>query len=103
MIAKIATFRVKGPRPVVRSAGALTHSNDNKINARTGACLHRTRRPVLACHWRPIHGGGLECHWEIELSGGVASTEPDQRWMNSRLCRLFIGTGGGRLALPALG
>jgi len=91
MIAKIATFRVKGRRPAVRSAGATAHSNDNKINARSGACLHRTRRPVLVCHWRATSCGGLECRWEIELAGGAAFTEPDQRWTISRSEQVAAG------------
>jgi hypothetical protein len=104
VFAKIATFRATGPQLGSQRAGALAHSNDNKINAGGAMASHRTRRPILACRWRPFAGGGLECHWDVEIADGTAIAEPDQPWAIRRLFRLFgFGTGSGGLALPALG
>jgi hypothetical protein len=72
MFQKITTFQVMGAR---RASGpvALTHSNDNRINARGAVAPFRTLRPIVACHWRPAAGGRLECYWEIETAGGSAA------------------------------
>lgn len=103
MFAKIAAFRVMTPQRA-HSAVAPAHCNDNKINTRGSAAVRRPRRPVLACRWRPTAGGGLECYWDIEVSDGSATAEPDRRWSISRICRLAgVALMGHRLPLPALG
>jgi hypothetical protein len=103
MFAKIAKFRAVSPRPAARSAVALAHSNDNKINTRGAAAACRGPRQVLVCRWRPT-GGGLECQWNVEFADGIATEEPDRRWLIRRICRLLgIETAGGRLAMPAMG
>jgi hypothetical protein len=60
----------------------LAHSNDNTMTARAAGEQRQTRRPKLACRWRPAIGGGLECYWDIEPDDGAATEEPDQRWMS---------------------
>jgi hypothetical protein len=103
MFAKIAKFQAVGPRFAVQSLGAVPHSNDNTVSVRGTATACRAMRPVLACRWRPTRRGGHECHWNIEIAE-VATVEPDQPWTIRRICRLIVhGTGGGRLALPAVG
>ena len=104
MFAKIAKFRTMSPRPAARSAVALAHSNDHKVSTRGAAAACRAQRPVLACRWRPISDGGLECQWNVEFADGIATEEPDTRWLIRRICRLLgIETAGGRLAVPAMG
>jgi hypothetical protein len=79
MFAKIAKFPVASVlRAAPRSAG-LPQSNDNTKIVHIAVALHRRRRPVLACHWRPIIGGGLECYWDVEPANEAATEEPDQR------------------------
>jgi hypothetical protein len=105
MFAKIAKFWTMSPWPVARSAVALAHSNDNKVSTRGAAAACRAQRPVLACRWRPIiSGGGLECRWNVEFAEGIATEEPDARWLVRRIYRLFgIETAGARVAVPAIG
>jgi hypothetical protein len=76
MFQKIATFRVMSPRRAVPGAAALTHANDNWINARRAAGSSRIRRPVLTCRWQPAGDGKLECRWNIEMAGGTRAEEP---------------------------
>lgn len=103
MFAKIAKFRTMSPRPAARSAVALAHSNDNKVSARGAAAACRGPRSVLVCRWRPT-GGGLECQWNVEFADGIATEEPDQRWMTTWICWLLgIETAGAQVALPAMG
>jgi hypothetical protein len=97
MFARIATFGTMSP---ARDAVAFSHSNDNKINARSVVALRRSGRAMLACHWRLNSAGRLECHWDFEIADRAATEEPDQPWTIGRLYRLFgMRTGGGRLAL----
>jgi hypothetical protein len=105
MLAKIAKFRTMSLRAAARSAVALAHSNDNKVSTRGAAAACRARRPVLACRWRPIiSGGGLECRWHVEFAEGIATEEPDGRWMTTWICWLLgIVTAGARVAVPAMG
>jgi hypothetical protein len=81
MFAKIAKFRVESARQAPPCSVTLAHSNDNAVIARAAAGPRRTLHPNLACHWRPMIGGGFECYWHIELAGGAATEEPDQRWI----------------------
>jgi hypothetical protein len=78
MFQKIALFRDTGARRASRPV-AITHANDNRINARGAVAPFRTRRPNLACHWRPTEAGKLECYWEVETTVGGAAEEPDGR------------------------
>jgi hypothetical protein len=85
MFQKIVPFRVMGAR---RASGllAIPPANDNRINAGGAIAPFRSGRPILACHWRPTTGGGLECYWRIETAGGGAAEEPDGRWKIRRVC-----------------
>jgi hypothetical protein len=105
MFAKIAKFRMMSMRPAARSALALAHSIDNKVGTRGADAACRAQRPVLACRWRPIiSGGGLECRWNVEFAEGIATEEPDARWLVRRIYRLFgIETAGARVAVPTMG
>jgi hypothetical protein len=78
MFQKIAPFRDMGARRASRPV-AITHANDNRINARGAVAPFRTQRPNLACHWRLTEAGKLECYWEIETTVGGAAEEPDGR------------------------
>jgi hypothetical protein len=103
MFAKIAKFRTTSPRLSAQGAIALAHSNDNKGSTRGAPAACRAQRPVLACHLRPISGGGLECQWNAEFANVTATEEPDQRWMTKWICQLFgIGLAGGRPAVPVM-
>jgi hypothetical protein len=55
---------------------ALAHSNDNTKSIHATAPRHRGGRPVLACHWRPTAGGGLECWWAVEPANGATTEDP---------------------------
>ena len=104
MFAKIAKFRTMSPWPAARSAVALAHSNDNKVSTRGATAACQGPRPVLVCRWRPTGGGGLECQWNVEFADGIATEEPDQRWMTTWICWLLgIVTAGAQVALPAMG
>jgi hypothetical protein len=70
-----AGLRFASSVQTARSAAAPAHSNDNTKAVNAAVAGHRRGRPVLACHWRPAAGGGLECHWDAEP--GAASLEPD--------------------------
>jgi hypothetical protein len=80
MFAKIQQFRAMGPHHAAPSAAipahaALSaanpaHGNDNRIAARGTAAAPRTR-PVLTCRWRRGTNGRLECHWQVDISGGL--------------------------------
>jgi hypothetical protein len=101
MFAKVAQFRAVGPHRAAPSAAAPVHCNDNRIAARGCAAMPRTR-PVLACRWRRGADGRLECHWQVEISGGTATADPYPRWIIEHLRQVFgIATAGGRLAMPA--
>jgi hypothetical protein len=76
MFQKNATFRVDARR--ASGPVAVTHANDNRINA-GGPVASFRNRPILVCHWRPTEGGKLECYWEIESAGRSAAEEPDGR------------------------
>jgi hypothetical protein len=81
MFAKIAKFPVASVLLVARRSAGLP-SNDNTKH--TAVALHRRRRPILACHWRSIIGGGLECYWDVEPANEAAAEEPDQRLIGAR-------------------
>ena len=83
-----AKFRAMSPRRAETSPLAPAHSNDNGIDARCSAAPRRIRRSILACRWRPIGGGRLECHWDIEITDEAATEEPDRRWLIRRSRRL---------------
>ena len=76
MFQKNATFRVDARR--ASGPVAVTHANDNRINA-GGPVASFRNRPILVCHWRPTEAGKLECYWEIETAAGAAAEEPDGR------------------------
>jgi hypothetical protein len=78
MIAKIVKFKVASGVQDAPGSFALAHSNDNTKVVRAAVALHRRRRRILACHWRPVIGGGLECYWNVEPANGAATQEPDQ-------------------------
>jgi hypothetical protein len=112
MFAKIAKFRVASARQAAPRSATLAHSNDNTMIARAAGGPPRTRRPNLACHWRPMIGGGFECCWDIELVNGAATEEPDQRLFISghplptlprTLGRVGRGLAAGRFAVLAAG
>jgi hypothetical protein len=88
MFANIAKFQAMTRRRAVPSPFAPAHANDNRIDA-GGAAARRTRRPVLACRWRPIIGGGLECRWVIAFADGTAIEEPDGRRLIRRISQLL--------------
>jgi hypothetical protein len=79
MFAKIVKFQAASGVQNTPSSLALAHSNDNMKVVRAAAAFHRRRRPVLACHWRPVTGGGLECYWDVEPANRTVTEEPDQR------------------------
>jgi hypothetical protein len=101
MFAKIAKFRLASELQAAPSSVTLAHSNDNTMIARAARGPRRTRRPSLACHWRPMIGGGFECYWDIELADGAATEEPDQRLCISGLFGFPLAAG--RLAVPVAG
>jgi hypothetical protein len=99
MFAKITKYPAIISRRAAVSPVAPAHSNDNWIAARGASAV----RPVLACRWRPVGGGRLECRWHIEMADGPATEEPDGRWSIRGIYGLFgIATAGRRLALPAM-
>jgi hypothetical protein len=108
---QVARYQVASARRAAPASVAFAHSNDNTAIARAGEKPSRPARPKLVCRWRPMIGGGLDCRWDIESAGGVATEEPDQRWIsvNARLRptlsweRVGRGPATGRLALPAAG
>jgi hypothetical protein len=83
--------------PAVRAGGdAVAHR---------GAGVRRlTRRPVLACHWIAVAGGGLECIWGIESGDGASPEEPNSGGRGRRIssprgaersrCRLVVPAAG---------
>jgi hypothetical protein len=79
MFAKIAKLPVTSVLQAAPLSALLAHSNDNTKIVDAAVGLHRRGRAVLACHWRPIIDGGLECFWDVELAEGAATEEPDQR------------------------
>jgi hypothetical protein len=79
MFVKTAKSKIVSAPQAVASSVALAHSNGNTVIARVGGRRSRTRRPNLACHWRPMIGGGFECHWDIKPAEGVATEGPHQR------------------------
>jgi hypothetical protein len=81
MFANTAKYQVVSVRQAAPAAVALAHSNDNTVIVRAAGAPPRTRRANLACRWRATIGGGLECHWDIESADGLATEEPDQRWI----------------------
>jgi hypothetical protein len=84
MFANIARFPVAGVLQAAPRSAPLAHSNDNSRMVHAGAGLRRRGRPILACHWRPIIGGGrLECYWDVELTESPASEEPDPRFIRA--------------------
>lgn len=113
MFAKTTKYHAVSVRQAAPSAVALAHSNDNTVIARTAGAPRRTGRANLVCHWQSMIGGGLECRWDIEPSDGVATEEPDQRWISIHGYPLptlscigwSVGRGpaAGRLAVLAAG
>jgi hypothetical protein len=108
MFAKTAKYQVVRARQAAPGPVAFAHANDNTIIARAAGRPRRTRRPNLVCRWRPMIGGGLQCHWDIESADGAATEGPDQRWMSGSagvsLASSFNATrAGGTLALPGMG
>jgi hypothetical protein len=87
-----------------RLPATLTPSNDNRIDAGGAAPPRGVRRPILVCRWRPIGGGQLECHWNVERADEKEIEEPDSRWLLGRIGRPFgIEAASARLALLATG
>src|SRR5215475_1346162 len=80
MFAKLVKSKIASARQPAASSVALAHSNAVIVPA--GGRLSRTRRANLVCHWRPMIGGGFECHWDIKPADRVATDEPHQRWMS---------------------
>jgi hypothetical protein len=104
MFAKIAKFRAVSSWRPAPSPVTPTYSNDNRTDTRGRRGSVPDRHPILVCRWRPIIGGGLECHWNIESADGSATEEPDGPWLMGRICRLLgIEPTDGRLATPATG
>jgi hypothetical protein len=101
MFAKIAKIRIASLRRA--ASRPLAHCNDDRVEIGAAVPQRRARRPVLACHWRRLLGGGLECRWSAEFADEAATEEPDLRWIIRRNCRLLgIEPAGGRLAVPAM-
>jgi hypothetical protein len=75
MFARIVKIRVVSARQAAPGSATRAHSNDNWAISRAVGAPHRTRRPKLACHWRPMIGGRFECYWTIELAGSAATEE----------------------------
>jgi hypothetical protein len=83
MFSNFAKFRAASTAQAAARPFAPTHSNDNAKIVRA-AGVHRRRRPILACHWRPTASGRLECCWEVERANNTSAEEPDQRRMAVR-------------------
>ncbi len=84
MFAKIARIQIASLRRRAPGSVVLAHSNDNTTIAHAGVGPHGSGRPTLVCHWRPMIGGGLECHWDAELAMDEAieaTEEADQCWI----------------------
>jgi hypothetical protein len=79
MFANIAKFRAASVARAASGPVAFAHANDNAKIVHGAVGLHRRGRPTLACHWRPMIGGGLECYWDVETAEGTGTDEPDQR------------------------
>ena len=81
MFKKLAQFRALGSSHAVSVPRRLIHSNDNRPCTRPPGALRRNQRPILACRWQPVMGGGrLECRWSIELVESSTADEPQPRW-----------------------
>jgi hypothetical protein len=97
MFAKTAKFLVASARQAASDPVELAYSNDNTIIARSAGGPRPSRRPKLACRWRPMIGGGLQCYWEIEAADAAATERPDQRWISVHghpLPRVSTGSAG---------
>jgi hypothetical protein len=79
MFSSIKKFRTATARRLAGMSVKLPYSNDNLKVAGDVVRPRQSRRPSLACYWRPAAGGGLACHWDVELLGDTAAGEPDQR------------------------
>lgn len=90
MFAKIINFQVASGVQDAPISFALVHSNDNTKLVRAAVALHRRRRLVLACHWRPMIGGGLECYWDVEPANGAPTEESDQCRTDARGVSAFV-------------
>jgi hypothetical protein len=86
MFSNIAKFQAANVRRPARMPARLSLSNDNSKAGGGSVRPRQSGRPSLACHWRPMAGGGLACHWDAELSGDAAAGEPDQRRIG--ICRV---------------
>jgi len=87
MFAKPAKMPAPSLRRAVVRLAAPAPTNDNRIH--NTAASRRSRRPILTCHWRPVGGGRLECHWIVEFADLTATEEPDGRWLIGGVCRLL--------------
>jgi hypothetical protein len=70
--------RVDAASTGARASSIGRACNDNaRAGAGATAGRTRTRRPVLACHWRVVPAtGALECFWQDESADGATAPSP---------------------------
>jgi hypothetical protein len=65
MITNLAQFRLFGIVRAQQARSTVRHRIDRHRNDHFVATAHRSRRPVLVCHWQKVPStGALECAWQ---------------------------------------
>jgi hypothetical protein len=91
MFEKLAKFRLAKPRRTAPHWLEAAHSNDNTPGRRHPAGLHRSRQPMLACHWVLIDGSRLECRWKVESFDETSVEQPDGHQLTNKISGLSPG------------